>query len=136
MKIENPSVCLPDAIFLSSLFSETSGFFEILRQPVLCAIQSLRCLRDNVTNVFLKKPRNSNFVTGARIAVLLCTETTQKIYRGGAVVDFFSRWRYYNKNYGYPSSSDEGYFFQERWIITIPEHFIEFRGFFPRLAER
>ena len=46
--------------------------------------------------------RNSNFVTGARIAVLLCTETTQKIYRGGAEVDFFSRSRYYNKNYGYP----------------------------------
>ena len=32
--------------------------------------------------------QNSNFVTGARIAVLLCTETTQKIDRGGAEVDF------------------------------------------------
>ena len=40
-----------------------------------------------------------------RIAVLLRTETTQKIYRGAAAeVDFFSRWRYCNKNYGYPSS--------------------------------
>ena len=54
---------------------------------------------------------DSNFVTGARIAVLLCSETTQKIYRGGAEVDFFSRSRYYNKNYGYPSTSNEGYFF-------------------------
>ena len=26
MKIENPSVCLPYAIFLTSLFSEISGF--------------------------------------------------------------------------------------------------------------
>ena len=57
--------------------------------------------------------KNSNFVTGSRIAVLLCTETTQKIYRGGAEVDFFSRSRYYNKNYGYPSTNDEGYFFSE-----------------------
>ena len=48
--------------------------------------------------------KNSNFVTGARIAVLLCTETTQKIYRGGAEVDFFSRSRYYNKNYDYLST--------------------------------
>ena len=30
--------------------------------------------------------KNSNFVTGARIAVLLCAETTQKIYRGGAPI--------------------------------------------------
>ena len=55
--------------------------------------------------------KNSNFVTGARIAVLLFTETTQKIHRGGAEVDIFSRSRYYNKNYGYLSTSDEGYFF-------------------------
>ena len=81
---------------------------------------------------------NSNFVTGARIAVLLCTETTQKIYRGGAEVDFFSRSRYYNKNYGYPSTRDEGYFFSGTVDnyefyplgITIPENFIAFRGFF------
>ena len=26
-------------------------------------------------------------------------------------MDFFSRSRYYNKNYGYPSTSDECYFF-------------------------
>ena len=56
---------------------------------------------------------NSNFVAGARVAVLLCIGTTQKIYRGGAEVDFFSRSRYYNKNYGYPRTSDEGYFFSE-----------------------
>ena len=54
--------------------------------------------------------KNSNFVTGARIAVLLFTKTTQKIHRGGAELDIFSRSRYYNKNYGYPSTSDEGYF--------------------------
>ena len=77
---------------------------------------------------------NNNFVTGARIAVLLCTETTQKIYRGGAEVEFFSRSRFYNKNYG---TSDEGYFFSGTvdnyefypQDITIPESFIEFRGF-------
>ena len=82
--------------------------------------------------------RISNFVTGARIAVLLCTETTQKIYRDGAEVDFFSRSRYYNKNYGYPSTSDEGYFFSEtvdkyefyHLEFTISESFIEFRGCF------
>ena len=38
----------------------------------------------------------SNFVTGARIPVLLCTKTTQKIYRGGAEVDFISRSRLIN----------------------------------------
>ena len=81
--------------------------------------------------------KNSNFVTGARIAVLLCTETTQKIYRGGAEVDFFSPSRYYNKNYGYPSTSDEGYFFSEtvddnefyHLEFTLSESFIEFRGY-------
>ena len=81
---------------------------------------------------------NSNFVTGARIAVLLCTETTLKIYRGGAEVDFFSRSRYYNKNYGYPSTSDEGYFFSGtvdnyefyHLEFTISEGFIEFRDYF------
>ena len=80
----------------------------------------------------------SHFVTGARMAVFLCTETTQKIYRCGAEVDFFSRSMYYNKNYGYPSTSDEGYFFSGTVDnyefypveITIPENFIEFRGFF------
>ena len=53
-------------------------------------------------------------------------------------MDFFSRSRYYNKNYGYPSTSDEGYFFSETVDnyefypveITIPENFIAFRGFF------
>ena len=82
--------------------------------------------------------QNSNFVTGARIAVLLCTETTKNIYGGGAEVDFFSRSRYYNKNYGYASNSDEGYFFSETVDnyefypveITIPENFIAFRVFF------
>ena len=82
--------------------------------------------------------KNSNFVAGARIAVLLCTETTQKIYRGGAEVDFFSRSRYYNKNYGYPSTSEEGYFFSgtvdnyEFYPVefTIPESFIEFRSYY------
>ena len=71
-------------------------------------------VRSMIPLVFFANKRfspNSNFVTGARIAVLLCTETTQKIYRGGAEVDFFSRSRYYNKNYGYHSTSDEGYFF-------------------------
>ena len=80
----------------------------------------------------------SSRVRGYGIAVLLCTETTQKIYRGGAEVDFFSRSRYCNKNYGYPSTSDEGYFFSGTvdnyefypLEITIPENFIEFRGFF------
>ena len=53
-------------------------------------------------------------------------------------MDFFSRSRYYNKNYGYPSTGDEGYFFagtvdnyefyhQE---ITLSESFIKFRGYF------
>ena len=82
--------------------------------------------------------KNSNFVTGARIAVLLCTETTQKIYRGGAEVDFFSRSRYYNKNYGYPRTRDEGYFFSgtvdnyEFYPLefTILENFKAFRGYF------
>ena len=82
--------------------------------------------------------KNSNFVTGSRIAVLLCTETTQKIYRGGAEVDFFSRSRYYNKNYGYPSTSDEGYFFSEsvdnyefyHLEFTLSVSFIKFRGYF------
>ena len=37
---------------------------------------------------------SSNFVTVARIAVLECTETTQKIYRYGPEVDFFSRSRF------------------------------------------
>ena len=82
--------------------------------------------------------KNSNFVTGARIAVLLCTETTQKIYRSGAEVDFFSRSRYYNKNYGYPSTSDEGYFFSEtvnsyefyHLEFTISESFKELRCYF------
>ena len=82
--------------------------------------------------------KNSNFVTGARIAVLLCTETTQKIYRVGAEVDFFSRSRYYNKNYGYPSTSDEGYFFSEmvnsyefyHLEFTISESFKELRCYF------
>ena len=53
-------------------------------------------------------------------------------------MDFFSRSRYCNKNYGYPSTSDEGYFFSGTvdnyefypLEITIPENFIEFRGFF------
>ena len=85
-----------------------------------------------------KQEQNSNFVTGARIAVLLCTETTQKIDRGGAEVDFFSRSRYYNKNYDYPSTSDEGYFFSgtvdnyefHHLEFTISVSFIEFRGYF------
>ena len=54
---------------------------------------------------------NSNFVTGA-VSV-------------------------HNKNYGYPSTSDEGYFFSEtvdnyefyHLEFTIPECFIEFRGY-------
>ena len=79
----------------------------------------------------------SSRVRGYGIAVLLCTETTQKVYRGGAEVDFFSRSRYYKKNYGYPSTSDEGYYFSGTvdnyefypLEITIPENFIEFRGF-------
>ena len=62
----------------------------------------------------------------------------KKIYRGGAEVGSLSRSRYYNKNYGYPSTSDEGYFFSGTVDnyefypveITIPENFIEFRGFF------
>ena len=69
----------------------------------------------------------SNFVTGARIPVLLCTKTTQKIYRGGAEVDFFSRSRYYNKNYGYPSTSDEGYFFSET-VDNYEFYHLEFLG--------
>ena len=52
-------------------------------------------------------------------------------------MDFFSRSRYYNKNYGYPSISDEGYFFSGtvdnyefyHLELTISESFIEFRGF-------
>ena len=80
----------------------------------------------------------SNFVMGARIAVLLCTETTQKIYRGGAKVDFLSRSRYYNKNYGYPRTRHEGYFFSEmvdnyefyHLKFTLSVSFIEFRGYF------
>ena len=82
--------------------------------------------------------RNSNFITGARIAVLIYTETTQKIYRGGAEVDFFSRSRYYNTNYGYPSTSDEGYFFSGtvdnyefcHLEFTLSESFTEFRDIF------
>ena len=72
------------------------------------------------------------------LSLLLYTETTQKIDRGGAEVDFFSRWRFYNKNYGYPSTSDEGYFFSEtvdnyefcHQEFTISESFKEFRGYF------
>ena len=53
-------------------------------------------------------------------------------------MDLFSRSRYYNKNYGYPSTSDEGYFFSEtvdnyefyHLEITLSESFIEFRGYF------
>ena len=53
-------------------------------------------------------------------------------------MDFFSRSRYYNKNYGYPSTSDEDYFFSETvdnyefypLEITILENFIAFRGYF------
>ena len=45
-------------------------------------------------------------------------------------MDFFSRSRYYDKNYGYPSTSDEGYFFSGTVDtyefypveITIPEN--------------
>ena len=60
----------------------------------------------------------SNFVTGARIAVLLCTETTQKIYRGGAEVDFFSRSRYFIiKITAILAPVTKVTFFQERWII-------------------
>ena len=52
-------------------------------------------------------------------------------------MDFFSRSRYYNKNYGHPSTSDEGYFFSGTVDnyefypveITIPENFLAFRGF-------
>ena len=48
-------------------------------------------------------------------------------------MDFFSRSRYYNKNYGYPRTRDEGYFFSEtvdNYEFTISEGFIEFRGYF------
>ena len=87
----------------------------------------------------------SHFVTGARMAVFLCTETTQKIYRCGAEVDFFSRSMYYNKNYGYPSTSDEGYFFSVivdgyefyLWYFqSFSREFHRISRFFPRLAER
>ena len=50
-------------------------------------------------------------------------------------MEFFSRSRYYNKNYIYPSTSDEGYFFSEtvnyefyHLEFTFPESFIELRG--------
>ena len=53
-------------------------------------------------------------------------------------MDFFSRSRYYNKNYGYPSTSDEGYFFSEmvnsyefyHLEFTISESFKELRCYF------
>ena len=53
-------------------------------------------------------------------------------------MDFFSRSRYCNKNYGYPSTSDEGYFFSGTVDnyefypaeITIPENFIQLCDFF------
>ena len=53
-------------------------------------------------------------------------------------MDFFIRSRYYNKNYGYPSTSDEGYFFSEtvdnyefyHLEFTLSVSFIEFRGYF------
>ena len=46
---------------------------------------------------------------------------------------FFSRSRYNNKNYGYPSTSDEGYFFSEtvdNYEFYPPENFIKIRNFF------
>ena len=85
----------------------------------------------NLSETFCILLSNSNFVTGAQITVLLCTETTQKIYRGGAEVDCFSRSRCYNKNYGYlilPWTEDNYEFYPLG--ITISENFIEFRGFF------
>ena len=53
-------------------------------------------------------------------------------------MDFFSRSRYYNKNYGYPRTRDEGYFFSGtvdnyefyHLEFIIPENFRECRGFF------
>ena len=69
---------------MSQLLSiyETQQFFVIV------------ILRHRVATKKKKIKYDSNFVTGARIAGLLCTEITQKIYRGGAEVDFFSRSRY------------------------------------------
>ena len=53
-------------------------------------------------------------------------------------MDFFCRSWYYNKNYGYPSTSDEDYFFSETvdnyefyyLEFTLSESFIEFCGYF------
>ena len=53
-------------------------------------------------------------------------------------MDFFCRSWYYNKNYGYPSTSDEDYFFSEtvdnyefyHLEFTLSESFIEFRDIF------
>ena len=59
----------------------------------------------------------SNFVTGARIAVLLCAETTQKIYRGGAEVDFFVGRGTIIKITAIVAPVTKVTFFQERWII-------------------
>ena len=101
----------------------------IQRMEKNAILQSILCTqtayKTQIKNLYVKKRRtnlqileyNSNFVTGARIAVLLCTETTQKIYRGGAEVDFFSRSRYYNKT-AILAPVTKVTFFQERWIIT------------------
>ena len=115
-----------------------SGFLFLAQVlTILCPVLEPRtAVYRDISGLFFFKSHlivtKSNFVTGARIAVLLCTETTQKIYRGGAKMDFFSRSRYYNKNYGYPSTSDEGYFFSETVDIyefypvesTLSESFI------------
>ena len=113
------------------------GWLLVAEQKIHTSVEVIRT-SSQANPTTAKQTANSNFVTGARIAVLLCTETTLKIYRGGAEVDFFSRSRYYNKNYGYPSTSDEGYFFSEtvdnyefyHLEITLSESFIEFRGYF------
>ena len=58
------------------------------------------------------------FVTGARIAVLLCTETTQKIYRGGAEVDFWGSRGTIIKITAILAPVTKVTFFQERFIIS------------------
>ena len=61
--------------------------------------------------------QNSNFAPGARMAVLLCTEATQNIYRGEAEVDFLGCAEVQNKITATQARGTKLAFFPERLII-------------------
>ena len=61
---------------------------------------------------------NSNFVTGARMAVLLCTETTQKYTEAEPRWSFLVGRGSTIKITAILAPVTKVTFFQERWIIT------------------